>query len=151
MSTIRFKVDASKQLKKMVNKIAYVEKAIRVENLLKAMNRLGTVWTGDIKRGFTEGRDLYGDQWAALKNPSEKRGGSSAKPLLDTGRLVGSINFVIQDGKLIISTNVPYGKFHQDGTQNIRKRAFLPDERGLPTKFKNDLEQSLESILKNMV
>lgn len=149
--SIRVKIDATKQLKKMSKNLDKVEKAVKAENLMKAMNRLGTIWTGDIKQGFLNARDLYGENWAALKNPSKKRGGTSARPLLDRGRLVGSIDFVIQENKLIISTNVTYAQYHQDGTNRIRKRAFLPDQRGLPDKFKNDLEQALESILKNMI
>lgn len=149
--SIRVKIDATSQLKKMAKKLEKIEEAVKVESLMKVMNRLGTIWTGDIKQGFLNSRDPYGQSWAALKNPSNKRGGLSAKPLLDRGRLVGSIDFVTQDNKLIISTNVNYAEYHQDGTARIRKRAFLPDERGLPDKFKNDLEQALESILKNMI
>lgn len=133
-----------------------LEDNLKDEALNKILNQLGAKWTGEIKLNFTKSYDPYGKKWPSLKAGGRmiKKGkkrvlDKSAKPLLDTGRLVGSINFNVKDEKLEIGTPVFYSQFHQNG-EGVPKRAFLPD-RGLPQSWKNDLNLIIAKVLNNLV
>lgn len=72
--------------------------------------------------GFARSISPYGRRW---KNPKHRTG----KPLLDTGRLVGSIAPFSDARRFELRTNVVYAAVHQWGwsERNIPQRQFLPD------------------------
>ena len=90
-----------------------LEKLRDKQPVLKAAGR---IVQQSIKRNFAEsGRP---EKWAKLKRPSKKRGGKSAKPLVDTGRLMNSFTsggdsaYELKEGELDAGTNVEYAKYH---------------------------------------
>ena len=113
------------------------------------LNNLGILEVSKIRSNFTESLNPYGESWRQLKNPSKKRGGISAKTLLDTGRLVGSINYnIINNNILEIGTPVFYAQYHQTG-DGVTKRSFLPEKsRGLPESWNKDITDIIEKVLK---
>lgn len=148
--TIRYRVDARNRLVKVMKDLENVYKSVQPKTLAKQLDRVGQKWIARIKKGFYNSHDPYGVPWAALKNPSKRRGGPSAKPLLDDGRLVNSLKFYQEGSKLFVDSNMSYARFHQNGTKRIRQRAFLPDQRGMPDGFRIDLEQALLNTIKKM-
>jgi phage gpG-like protein len=76
--------------------------------------------------------------------PPTQRGGQI---LVLTGRLRGSITHqVMPPDKVEIGTNVFYGKFHQFGTRNLVRRAFL----GLTEADKSELSSVIESYFERL-
>lgn len=145
-------------LKVFFNKLDKLEKSLSDNVLQDLLNNLGTKWVGNIKQNFQNSSSPYpyGAKWPSLKAGGRfvKKGkksflDKSAKPLLDTGRLVNSINYNIKDNVLEIGTPLFYAQFHQKG-DGVLKRAILPD-RGLPISWKNDIEKFIEKVLKNLV
>lgn len=98
----------------------------KVENPIPAFKKIAALEVSQTKLRFRNSEDPEGESWAPLKNPSAKRGGASAKPLLDTGRLSSSINSAVTKKTIFIGTNVEYGKYQQFGTEKgIPPRPFL--------------------------
>lgn len=114
---------------------------------------------------FHDGRDPYGVPWPKLKI-------RKGRPLLDTGRLMGSIIYLATHKEVLIGTNVAYAHVHQFGATIRPKRAgclvfkgtngpvfakqvtvpprpFLPDpqRRGWPRVWQEDLEAAVASHL----
>ena len=54
---------------------------------------VGIAAANRVRLCFRAGKDPWGKPWPKLKRPSRKRGGASAKPLRDTGRLRNSIRY----------------------------------------------------------
>lgn len=79
----------------------------------------------------SEARDCFhgahapdGTPWLALKNPSRRRGGASAKPLRDKGLLMASVTAHGQGHveeltatSLVLGTNLDYARPQQDGAR----------------------------------
>lgn len=76
----------------------------------------GAAALAELKRGFRDSRDPYGDGWAKLKS-------RKGKPLLDTARLGRSFSVRATPQGFSIGTNVVYAPFHQYGTAGRRKAA----------------------------
>lgn len=70
-----------------------------------------------IRLGFERVRDPMGQPWEPLKHPSRKRGGSSAKPLQDTGRLKNSFKQHVTNTGFVVDSDVEYAGVHQDGAR----------------------------------
>ena len=68
--------------------------------------------------------------WKKLENPSEKRGGKSAQPLKDTGRLRMAWHFKANNTEASITSGVDYGHYHD---QTDKKFKHVPQRRILPT------------------
>lgn len=91
-----------------------LEKLRNKQPILKAAGR---IVQQSIKRNFAEsGRPK---KWTKLLKPSKRRGGKSAKPLVDTGRLRNSFTsgsgdsvYELKEGELDVGTNVEYAKYH---------------------------------------
>lgn len=76
---------------------------------------------------FASGTDPSGTGWAPLAESTvRQRRGTVANPLIDTGRLRGSIFGRGERAGLRFGTNVPYAAPHQLGTRRMPRRAFLP-------------------------
>jgi phage virion morphogenesis protein len=68
----------------------------KAADLTPAMRAIGAGLRDNIRLGFRDGRDPWGTAWAPLSAVTRalRRGnGATALPLLDTGLLLGSINF----------------------------------------------------------
>jgi phage virion morphogenesis protein len=61
--------------------------------------------------------------WAPLAESTLRRRGRGATPLLDTGRLLGSIEARVRGGRLVLSTDLPYAAIHQFGGRAGRRGA----------------------------
>lgn len=59
------------------------------------------------------------------KNP--QRGGSSAKPLLDRGFLLGGFSFKVQADGILFENSQDYAEFHQKGSGKTPRRTIFPD------------------------
>lgn len=82
-----------------------------------------------IDDGFVGAISPSGASWQRLAPSTvRRRRRGSFKPLIDTGRLRGSIGTSVGARSLSVGTNVQYGAFHQIGTSKIPARPFLPFE-----------------------
>jgi len=61
--------------------------------------------------------------WAPLAESTRKGRGSQAAPLVDTGRLMASVKAALKDGRLVLSTSLPYGAVQQFGARAGRNGA----------------------------
>lgn len=136
----------------------------------KILYDFGVVAKSRIRSNFSAGIDPYGVTWAPLKAGGRriKSGNTSildttAKPLLDTGRLVGSVSYKTfeksssKDGMstTILMYNkgasVQYGDYHQFGI-GVTARPFYPTpDRGLPESWANDLNKITDKILSKLL
>ena len=140
------------ELQELSNKLSNIHKKVEDDSFSNPiLEKLGVIFTKNIKRQFNLSEDPYYKEWKPLKNPSEKRGGSTAKPLLDRGRLVNSITHNVIQNKLTVGTNVKYAEYHQNGTSRIPARPFLPDQRGMPEEYERDIELAIEAHLEQLI
>lgn len=137
----------------LLKKLDKLDKNIKEDALNKILNNLGVNFVGKIKFNFNKSKTPYASGWPSLKLGGRRlKNGkidTSAKPLLDTGKLVNSINFNVKDNILIIGTPVFYAKYHQNG-EGVAKRSFLPDQ-GLPKNWKEDIIIKIEKVLMDLV
>jgi phage gpG-like protein len=107
-SSVTITGDAAQQI------AALLERLQKKQPVLKAAGR---IVQQSVKRNFVvSGRPK---KWAALKRPSKRRGGKSAKPLVDTARLMnsftsnsGDAEWELKESELDVGTNVEYAKYH---------------------------------------
>lgn len=121
------------------------------ENMEWLLTRIGVFFVGEVKQNFLQARDPYGNAWAPFtREPSQKRGGSSAKLLMDTGRLVGSITHSLEimtnSSKVTVGTPVTYADFHQSGTPRNVARPFFPTLGKLPAPWEKHVLSSIELL-----
>lgn len=98
------------------------KKSISEETENKILNTIGVAWAGTIKTNIHRGISFNG---VPLLKPKKRDGNA----LLDTGRLVSSINPIVNSGVLRIGTPVYYSKFLNNGTQRIQPRPFIPEQQ----------------------
>lgn len=112
----------------------------RAKNVDKLFEIVGQKWEQQIQKSFVESKDPYGKAWAKVDR--------DGRPLLDSGRLVGSINYTINQGKLIVGSPVIYAKVHNEGLNGVIKRQFIPlvDD---PDFENSNLAKSLNEIVKD--
>lgn len=127
----------------------------------------------NIRQNFLNSVDPYGVTWAPLKaggrvikgRKGKNKLDKSAKPLMDTGRLVGSISYRTflkeANSKSSFSTmllmynkgsgGVDYGDYHQFGI-GVTARPYYPTpERGLPDAWTKDLLKITDKILSKLL
>lgn len=97
-----------------------------------------------IRLQFRNSTDPYGQPWASVRR--------AGQPLLDTGRLRGSIQANTNGDTMVFFTDVEYAQYHQFG-ERVKKRAILPDDRGLPESWEaiitSAIKENFKSILGN--
>ena len=81
------------------------------------LQELGATAQRQTMERFSSGTAPGGAAWAPTK-----RGGQI---LVDTGNLMGSIDFTVTGDAVAIGINVFYGAFHQHGTSKMVARPFL--------------------------
>lgn len=102
------------------------------------MRMLGLKLQQQTVRHFQIGAGPYG-AWAPTQ-----RGGQI---LVDTGRLMGSIQNVVHSDSVSVGTNVHYGRYHQEGTRRMPARAFL----GLSQSDMDEVKQVIVEYLDRLV
>jgi len=80
---------------------------------------------------FASGTDPQGDPWVPLEPPTiakRRKGAGGGEPsiLVDTSILRNSITSKIRGNRITVGTNIPYGLFHQFGTEAMFERPFIP-------------------------
>lgn len=104
-------------------------------HIKQGLNEVGVRWTARIKANFRTSQDPYGNQWAPIKH-------RKGQPLIDTARLVNSIKHDVRGLELVMTSPLIYAETHNFGSKDrgIKRRAFLPDDRGLPKKWSEEYE-----------
>ena len=142
--------------------------SLRLSNLSPIFRGIGADVVADAQLRFKDSRDPYGVAWKPLsfaarmararrvsggKSPLKRNGTfkkaafgafTTAKPLLDTGRLRNSVTFRLAGPAAVeVGTTVVYGPIHQFGGQagrgkkvTIPRRSFIATkDRGLPREY----------------
>ena len=113
------------------------------------MEEIGSELESEIRLNFEQEQTPYGEPWKALsENTQESRrsgkGSGSNKILRDTGDLFNSITYNADQSEVEVGTSKEYGAVHQEGSDEIPARIFLPtEEDGLP----NDWEDAIDEIV----
>lgn len=124
---------------------------------IEAASRMG--WpTGEInarllakvRLGFRNSTDPYGEKWATIKPRWRNHRRVPGEPLLDTGRLRNSIRGATTGNTMRIFTDVEYAQYHQAGI-DVKKRAILPDDRGLPADWDAEITKAIRARLKQVL
>lgn len=147
--SVKFTYDGLKELEEKFNNI---EKNFNEDVINNILKNVGVVLTGKIKENFYKQVNAENEKWQPLKAGGRYKNGkfdTSAKILLDEGRLVNSINFNIKNNILEIGTPVFYAQYHQNG-DGVPKRSFLP-QNNLPDDWNNDIFNIIEKVLINLV
>ena len=69
---------------------------------------------------------------------------------MDTGRLRNSIRGATTGNSIRIFTDVEYAQYHQLGMR-VKKRAILPDQRGLPPDWDAEITKVIRAQLKQIL
>lgn len=131
-------------------------RAVADADFTKPLKTIRLLLISATKQNFAQGVDPDGDPWVPLKNPSKRRGGSSALPLRDTGVLmasvtasgVGSIDEMTSRG-ITFGTAISYGIYHQEGTRHIPQRKFLGLNDDLLAKINKVLQRFIAALMKD--
>ena len=97
-----------------------------------------------VEAQFDEGRDPYGEPWAALAASTVAKG-RTPPPLTDTGAMRKSLRVVASADGLTCSMAEPF-KFHQYGTVNMPARPILPAE-GVPPEWEKVITETVEEVI----
>ena len=101
--------------------------------------RIGAAFVKEVADEFKESRDPYGNAWAPVvrnrlkdrraraRRAKAGKAARSDKPLIDTGRLRGSVVARTSGGQVRIALPVEYASYHQYGTRVIKRRQILPE------------------------
>lgn len=103
-----------------------------------------------IQKQFTLGRDPFGKPWARLR-PATRAKGRRPPPLTDTGKFRGEVRVKpTQSAGIIITMPAIPGRFHQDGTRNMKRRQVLP-ETTLPKTWVGALTEVYEQLFSKAI
>jgi hypothetical protein len=106
----------------------------------KLAERVGVALVKQVMDEFRESRDPYGNAWAPVeRNRKRDRRArnrriskglavKSDKPLLDTGRLRGSMGFAVAGTRVRVFLSASYASYHDKGTRRIKRRQILPSD-----------------------
>jgi phage virion morphogenesis protein len=123
-------------------------------NYSKPLRQVELYLASQARQCFDQQRAPDGTPWAPLKNPSKARGGSSAKPLRNSGALMASLvgqalgsvrDIDLQGATLTYGTNLrskkgyPYPAVHQFGSATTPARPYL----GITDQMKARIRQIL--------
>lgn len=107
------------------------------------LERVGIYLLKRTKENFLNSRDIYSKEF----EPIRTRKNGTSKPLVNKAILQNSFLIqVIQDG-VVIKSNINYASFHNNGTDKIKKRQFLPSNY-LPSDYRDDILTIIENSLK---
>jgi phage virion morphogenesis protein len=134
--------------------------AARVEDLTPVMDALGQVLVTRSDLSFRREETPWGQRWTPLSEVTlERRRGTSAQILRDTGRLAASITARASRTQVQVGTNVVYAAVHQFGNPlnqfyntprgaraPIPARPFLPIRGGAVDLPAEDREAMLDIV-----
>lgn len=106
-------------------------------------NRVGIYMLTRTRENFNNSVDVYLKKFEPIK----PRKNGTKKPLVKTGALQNS--FVIDEYRdgIVIKSVLNYASYHNDGTDKIKKRQFLPNSRYIPKNYEKDIIQIIENAL----
>jgi phage virion morphogenesis protein len=103
--------------------------AVEMSNPAPAMKLVGQLAQREVVRQYRLEKDPQDRPWkplsAATLKSRRNRNKSSIKILIDTGRLVNSINSQASGNEARVGTNVGYAPFHNFGTRKMPQREFM--------------------------
>ena len=109
------------------------------------------------REGFDQGgfTDRSLEKWKPRKERRRKDGTMSAREKTRTGRPVltgesGNLSKLRSEespGQVVIYSEVPYAKFHNEGTDKLDQRKFLGDSEKLNQKIEAIIIEELDKIL----
>jgi phage gpG-like protein len=122
---------------------------VRPDLLPLVARRVAAGFMKEVADEFRRSRDPYGNPWAPVNRSRGKDRRARArrlaagkpvkadKPLVDTGRLRGSVVARAVGTEVRIALPVEYASYHQYGTRRIKRRQILPeaDTGGLPPRW----------------
>lgn len=123
--------------------------------------RVSAAFMKEVADEFRESRDPYGNAWAPVERNRRKdrrararraaRGLAirSDKPLIDTGRMRGSVIARMVGSAVRVAIPVEYASFHQYGTRFIKRRQILPEVNtgGLGPRWTMALNREASAVL----
>lgn len=119
MLTLEIKEDTEKGIK--------ILKSINtdIKDFKPTLKKVGILMLASVQHNFIQqGRPTRWKPLAPMTLAMRRgKGSSSAQILRDTGRLMNSINYKVENDQVKIGTNVPYASIHQFGS-TIRKPAY---------------------------
>jgi phage virion morphogenesis protein len=123
--------------------------------MLEKMNRtIAENLVTQVRMGFRLSRDPYGTAWKPLKGARtrNKRGGDRGKPLVDTGRLRGSLSYSdVSPRGFRLGSNVAYAPVHQYGSRKIPARPMLPTrDKGLGPVWARSVRQVMNRRIREL-
>lgn len=116
-----------------------LDAAARGRFLPELAKRIGVAFEKQVADQFRQSRDPYGKPWKPVERnrgrdrrarAKRARAGKPAradKPLIDTGRMRGSVTHRVSGTSVRILIPVEYASYHQDGTRRIARRQMLPE------------------------
>ena len=120
-----------------------IDDAVRGKLAANLAIRVGAALVKTVADEFKQSIDPYGQPWAPVqrnrrrdrkaRNRRIARGLAvrSDKPLIDTGRLRGSLGFTASGGQVRVFLSANYASYHDLGTRRIKRRQILPDAGNL--------------------
>ncbi len=88
----------------------------------KVLSAIGVAWIATVKSNFKKSMSPNGKKWARINH-------RNGKPLMDTGRLVGSFTSSVNGDYLTVGTPLIYAKTHNEGLRSVTKREFMPSKK----------------------
>lgn len=160
MTAIRVDFDAS-QLERTLGSLTAKER------LGRALSEIGDAVVASVQLSFRDSVDPYGVPWAPLSEVTlEKRRGSSAQILVDTGRLRNTVNSSRVSGdSVIVAASVIYAATQQFGAKqgqfgrgsrggptpwgDVPARPFFPvRDKGLPKSLKAEIDEIISEAIR---
>ena len=130
--------------------IKYLNGSIsKANNLSPVMEEIGSELESEVRLSFEQEQTPYGEPWKALSASTQEsrrsgKGSGSNKILRDTGDLFNSITHEAGRSEVEVGASKEYGAVHQEGSDDIPARIFLPtEEDGLP----KDWEDAIDEIV----
>lgn len=127
----------------------------RTSRLREPFTRIGRDLSERVRLGFRSGASPFGERWRPLAPSTiakKRRGGASARPLIDTGALRNSISFRADERSVeigsdrTVSGGISLAAIHQFGTSRIPARPIFPTER-FPIDWEADIENALNRYI----
>lgn len=112
-----------------------------------------------------QGRDPYGSAWPVLskatldarkkkneeaRKQNKKAGIEGDCPLLDTGVMRDSFNYLVTGNGVIVGDGTAYGRAHQFGYRHIPALPYFDDERGISPGTRESIERNINHFLSRL-
>jgi phage gpG-like protein len=129
------------KIQDMVKRLQNVKQTIPIQ--------LANLGQNFFSRAFQASKSPTGIQWPARKNETKKTQGKHL--LVKTGNLRASIYHSIRSyswSEIKWGTDVPYAKYHNEGTDTIPQREFMGDSPELRRQIHEKLRKEILTVFK---